>query len=241
MLLELLTILSAATGVFTGSAICEKMPDGVIVDLSMHVESKHPRVPVDSISGALQKVLEATKTFGLKELYISVTESSEGPNEYRNPKGEETKAYYARKGIRIRTPSFMETSRFLEYAALQGFVSTREPSFYIDNADSLQSACLEKAIRHAILRATAAKKALNGTSMTVLKVTDTDKFSLYTSDDTQIGEENVDAFFGKEESVLSVASRGVIPRPRALFYKIVPEPRTVTTNVKVLVKIETAE
>lgn len=239
MLLELLTILSAATGVFTGSASCEKMPDGVIVDLSMNVESKHPRVPADSISGALQKVLEATKTFGLKEPYISVTETSEGPNEYRNPKGEETKAFYARKGIRIRTPSFMETSRFLEYAALQGFMSTREPSFYIENTDSLQSACLEKATRHALLRATAAKKALNGTSMSILKITDTDKFSLYTSDDTQIGEENVDAFFGEGDRIPGLVSRHPIPRPRALFYKIVPEPRIVTSNIKVLVKIET--
>lgn len=241
MLLELLTILSAATGVFTGSAICEKMPDGVIVDLSMNVESKHPRVPADSISSALQKVLEATKSFGIKEPYITVTETSEGPNEYRNPKGEETKAFYARKGIRIRTPSFIETSRFLEYAALQGFMSTREPSFYLENTDSLQAACLEKATRHAILRATAAKRALNGTSMSILKITDTDKFSLYTSEDTQIGEENVDAFFGEKEHVSSAIVRGVIPRPRALFYKIVPEPRTVTTNVKVLVKIETTD
>lgn len=241
MLPKLLTILSAATGVFTGSAICERMPDGVIVELSMNVESKEPRVPADSISGALQKVLEATKTFGLKEPYISVTESSEGPSHYQNKKGEEEKTFYARKGIRIRTPSFLETSRFLEYAALQGFMSTREPSFYIENTDSLQSACLEKATRHAILRATAAKKALNGTSMSILKITDTDKFSLHTSDDTQIGDENVDAFFGGEERFGSGVVRGVIPRPRALFYKIVPEPRTITANVKVLVKIETAD
>lgn len=241
MLLELLTILSATTGVFAGTATCEKMPDGVVVDLSMNVESKHPRIPADSISGALQKVLEATKTFGLKEPYISVTESSEGPNDYRNPKGEETKAFYARKGIRIRTPSFVETSRFLEYAALQGFMSTREPSFYLENTDSLQSACLEKATRHAILRATAAKKALNGTSMSILKITDTDKFSLYTSDDTQIGEENVDAFFGEGERSLGLAVKYAIPRPRALFYKIVPEPRSTTANVKVLVQITTTD
>lgn len=244
MIPELLTILSAATGVFTGSATCEKMPDGVSAHLGMMVESNQPRVPADSISKSLQKVLEATRTFGLKEPNLTVTESSEGITDSRKSDRDEAKVFYARKGITIRTTSFQEMGSFLDYAAQQGFTSYGQPSFYLDNLDSLQNACLELATRNALERATAAKKALNGRSMSILKITDTERFHLYTSDDTKIGDENIDAFFDREMS--SGSGHGMVQRspvgssPR-LFYKIVPTPRSITSSVKILVKITTAD
>ncbi len=241
MLIELVTMIFATTGVFSGSATCEKIADGVGVNLQMTVESNSQHIPADSISTAMVKLFESAKALKLKLTSIAVQTSSEGKRYVRNGKSSDEKEFYADKSIKVTTRDFDEIQYLLQAAAGAGFLMNGSPEYFVNNSDSLKTSCIEHAIEVAVGRAKAAKNALNGISMSVLKITDSDEFNLYTSDDSHVSDESIDAFFSnKVISGHSARHPGFGSKSR-IFYKIAPAQIKVVSSVRILVNIKTNE
>lgn len=241
MILEMITILFAATGSFYGKAVCEKPADGARIRLYMNVESNNSRAPAESISIAMDKIFEASKLLGLKQTKISIQQSSEGRRIYQREKPLDEKEFYGKKTITIATKEFMEVQKLLQFAAEAGFLMDGTPEYFLDNADSLTNSCIEKATATALQRARAAVRALNGSNMSVLKISDDNDFHVFTSDDTRQDQEPIDKFFESGRSFY--ASRGRIPVPSntQTFYKVAPIPLQSSCAVKILVDFTTKE
>lgn len=196
--------------------------------------------PIQSLLPWL-KFFEATKTLGLKRTNISVQESSEGRQNNQNKNKDEAKEYFANKSIKITTRDFEEIQPLLQSAAEAGFLMSGTIEYFLTNSDSLKSACIDKAVKIALERAKVAKKTLNGLSMSVLKITDSDDFDLYTSDDTKTDEEGIDKFFTNRRQYGFAAGRAGMARGPQLFYKISPAKIKVNSAIRILVKITTDE
>lgn len=237
MILELAAVLFSATGVFTGSASCEKMAEGAVLRLHMNVESTDPRVPADSISRSLARLSESVKKLSLKSTGLVLGESSEGAQSSRASRSDEPSIYYASKEITATSSDFNEVQVLLDVAAAHGFQMRVPTKFFVRSQDSLNNACIEKATRNALERAEIGRKALGGKSMTILKITDSESFQLYTSDDTRAADEQVDDFFSSTRGKSSVSAFRTFSGTVRAFYRISPEPIRVTSSVKVLVDI----
>lgn len=242
MLVPLLGLLFSATAVFQGTATCEKMADGVSVELAMNVESKETKVPSDSISNAMTRLFSEIQRGDLKSLSVSVMATQEWQNRPSSQKQNEPTTFIASKNIKLSSKNFQEMQTGLQIAADHGFLMQGSQRYYIDAMDSLNNSCLEKATKNAISRAETAMKALRAKSMTIEKITDSDKFDLYTSDDTKSPGKPVDEFFTKESAVRPYAARGRVGlTSSAMFYKLLPQPIVVNSSVKLLVDIKTNE
>jgi hypothetical protein len=239
MILEMMTMLFATTGSFYGKAVCEKLADGAKISLYMDVESNNSRAPAESISIAMDKVFEASTILGLKQTKISLQQSSEGRRRYQREQSPPGKEFFGKKTLIITTKDFVEVQKFLQLAAEAGFLMDGTPEYFLDNADSLTNHCIEKATSSALQRATAAVRALNGSNMTVSKISDDNDFHVFTSDDTRLDQEPVDKFFASGRSFY--ATRGIIPAPSKTqtFYKVAPIPLQASCAVKILVNFDT--
>lgn len=235
MIFEVMTILFATTGSFYGRAVCEKPADGAKIALYMDVESNNSRAPAESISVAMDKVFEASKLLGLKQTKISLRQSSEGRRRYQREQSPNEKEFFGKKTIIVTTKDFVEVQKFLQLAAEAGFLMDGTPEYFLDNSDSLTNSCIEKAASSALQRASAAVRALNGSDMTVLKISDDNDFNVFTSDDTRLDQEPVDKFFESGRSFY--AARGIIHAPNKIqtFYKVAPIPLQASCAVKILV------
>lgn len=242
MILELATILFSATGVFTGTASCEKMSDGVAMRLHMRVESTNPRTPADSISRALARLSESVPKLALKKTILVLGESNEGVQYVRGAKSDDPTTWYASKELVATSRDFGEVQKILLAASEQGFQMTGSAEHFVDAKDSLNNACIEQAARNAVQRAEIGRKALGGKSMTIQKITDTESFGVYTSNDTRASDESVDDFFSSNTGRGAIlGSRGQVRSGiEHAFFRISPEAIRVTASVKILVDIPVA-
>jgi hypothetical protein len=235
MLIEILTMFFAATGVFTGSVTCEKMANEVTLELNMRVESNNATTPSDSISKSLKRLEESMKASKFNAVVVVPLAGSEGKNSFRE-ENESRKEYFAEKSLQVSSKNFQELSAFLKVSAQHGFLMHEKPQFSFTNKDSLESACVERATKIAIAKANAAKSALNGKSIAILKITDDDRFGVYTSDDDTIDGEEIDGFYYQKRYALGAGGEGY-GLSEAYFYNIIPVPVKVSSTIKIFVKI----
>ena len=240
MLPEVLLSLFSATGLFTGYAQCEVKSDIVIAEVSTTLQSNNPRLSADSISKQLSNLLKAVELKHFKNTTVSTLAGEQGrTGKYERDLDGKDKTYYATKSLRIWSNDFIEAQEIIGIAAQYGFLLTKAPKYAYSKVDSLNANCIEQATKIAIARANAAKLAISAKSFVILKISDNDELSYYTSDDTQEQEEEIDGFFiERHQEALAAGGQG---EGIGAFYSIAPQPIKSASKIKLLVKFDEAK